>query len=213
MPLDGTSSPSYSAGYFGNFARLMMKGLVYRQYGKATLTRASLPEGYEYHLWCPGLFRVIPRGLPCFPFAAWWLLHIFRVFSNRGYGVLLIYYHAELVHRTVVFPRYFRFPFMGQADLQIGNTWTAERYRGQNLAGFAIQAIRDRDPRPDRVYWYVCEESNIASIRVVEKLGFRKVGDCLRVSRFGMRMLGAFMMTDRRQFEVSEGKANDKIAD
>jgi len=117
-------------------------------------------------------------------------------FSNRDYTVLMIHCGDELVHRSVVFPRYFRFPFMGTSDLQIGNTWTTERHRGKGLAGFAIQAIRDRDPQPDRVYWYVCEESNIASIRVVEKLGFRKVGVCFRVPRFGLRLLGAFIIAE-----------------
>jgi RimJ/RimL family protein N-acetyltransferase len=123
-------------------------------------------------------------------------MHFFGGFSNRDYSVLMIHRGRELVHRSVLFPRYFRFPFVGTDDLQIGDTWTTEEHRGKGLAGFAIQAIRDRDPRPDRVYWYVCEASNIASIRVVEKLGFRKAGDCIRVSRFGVRLLGAFIIVE-----------------
>jgi RimJ/RimL family protein N-acetyltransferase len=116
------------------------------------------------------------------------------VFTNRDYGVLLIHYRGELVHRSVVSPRYFRFPFMGTADLQIGDTWTAEQHRGKGLAGFAIQAVANKDPIPDRVYWYICEESNISSARVVEKLGFRKAGECARVPRLGLHLLGSFVM-------------------
>ena len=172
----------------------MLKCVVYQQRGKDALARISLPEGYTCSFWRPGLFRVVPPGLPGLPFATCWLMHFLGVFSNREYGVLMIHCRGELVHRSVVFPRYFRFPFMGDTDLQIGYTWTRELHRGKGLAGFAIQAIRDRDPRPDRIYWYVCEEANLASIRVVEKLGFRKAGDCVRVSRFGLRLLGAFII-------------------
>jgi len=174
----------------------MLKCVVYQQRGKDAATRISLPEGYRYSVWRPGLMRIVPPGLPRFPFVAWWVMHFLGGFSNRDYSVLMVHCGGELVHRSVVFPRYFRFPFMGATDLQIGNTWTSEQHRGRGLAAFAIQAIRDRDPRPDRVYWYVCEQTNIPSIRVVEKLGFRKAGDCVRVSRFGLRLLGAFIITE-----------------
>lgn len=174
----------------------MLKCVVYQQRGKDAPVRISLPEGCTCSFWRPGLFRVVPPSLPWFPFVTWWLMHFLGVFSNCDYGVLMIHCRGELVHRSVVSPRYFRFPFMGDTDLQIGDTWTAEQHRGKGLASFAIQATRDRDPRPDRVYWYVCEQTNIPSIRVVEKLGFRKTGDCVRVSRFGLRLLGAFVIPE-----------------
>jgi RimJ/RimL family protein N-acetyltransferase len=172
----------------------MSSCVVYQQRGKSLVARIPLPEGYECNLWRPGLARIVPPGLPWIPFAAWWLMHGLGIYSNRGYGVLMIHCRGELAHRSVVTPRYFRFPFMGKSDLQIGDTWTSEQHRGKGLAGAAIQAILDADPRPDRVYWYICEEANIPSRRVVEKLGFRELGKCVRVSRFGLRLLGAFVM-------------------
>ena len=191
-----SSPPTLSVERTEGVVRFMLRCVVYRQCGTGAPVRIHLADGFTCSFWHPGLFRMVPADLPWFPFVVWWVMHFLRVFTNRGYSVLLIHRSGELVHRSVVFPRYFRFPFVGKDDLQIGDTWTAEGHRGKGLAGFAIQAILDRDPRPDWVYWYVCEATNVASIRVVEKLGFRKVGDCVRVSRFGVRLLGAFILAE-----------------
>ena len=69
----------------------------------------------------------------------WWLLHLLHVFANRDYALLLIDVDDRLVHRTGVYPRYLRFPFMATGDLQIGNTWTDEACRGRGLAGSAMR--------------------------------------------------------------------------
>lgn len=175
----------------------MLNCIVYRQHGKNARARMSLPAGYAFSSWRPGLLRVVPPGLPWIPFAVWWLMHVLGIYSNRGYGVVMIHYRGALVHRSVVTPRYFRFPFMGEVDLQIGDTWTSQAHRGKGLAGFAIQAILDSDPSPDRVYWYICEKANIPSRRVVEKLGFRQLGACTRIPRFGLRLLGEFVVEEQ----------------
>jgi lipopolysaccharide/colanic/teichoic acid biosynthesis glycosyltransferase/RimJ/RimL family protein N-acetyltransferase len=158
---------------------------------------AELPAGYRCRLWRPSLLKIIPRGLSPMPFGAWWLMHSFRLFSNRDYSLLLIDDGSEIVHRSCVFPRYFRFPFMGKDDLQIGDTWTAESHRGKNLAALALRKAMQLHHRPGRRFWYVVHETNAASIRVAEKAGMRAAGRGSRVSRWGLRPLGAFVMEQK----------------
>ena len=159
---------------------------------------APLDGHYTSVLWRPGTGGLVPSGVSKVPFAAWWLLHSLRVFYNRDYAVFVIYDGDKVIHRSVVFPRYFRFPFMAKYDLQIGDTWTLPEYRGQGLASFAIRAITYACRRPSRTFWYVVEQDNLASIRVIEKAGFVKVGEGIRTKRFGLRALGAFVILQRQ---------------
>lgn len=153
----------------------------------------ALP-GYSFRVWKPGLLAVRPKGLPCYPFAIWWFFHHLRLFANGDYVVVLIYHRDQLVHRSVVTPKYFRFPFMGDRDLQVGDTWTDPAHRQRGLATFGLSTalvaggIRD--------YWYLVEKDNLASIRVVEKLGFRLVGAGSRTARFGLPLLGDFSLRE-----------------
>jgi lipopolysaccharide/colanic/teichoic acid biosynthesis glycosyltransferase len=155
---------------------------------------SGLANRYHYQLWRPSATRIVPRGMPLLPFGAWWLLHHLHVFANRDYSLLLIDDGHKIVHRSCVFPRYFRFPFMSRCDLQIGDTWTADEHRGQNLAVFAAQKVFELHRTPRRRFWYICSDSNGPSIRVAEKAGFTPVGKGRRISRWGLRPLGAFMM-------------------
>ncbi len=150
------------------------------------------PPGYQWRLWRPSLCHIIPPGLPCFPFLVWWLLHQLRIFSNRGYGVLLVTRGDELVHRSVLTPRYFRFPFMSASALQIGDTWTADAHRGKGIASFALRRLTATGGR--RTYWYLTESSNTASVRVAENSGFTLAGSGRKTSRFGVRALGSYII-------------------
>jgi RimJ/RimL family protein N-acetyltransferase len=157
----------------------------------------ALPPGYRWEIWRPKLTTVIPRGIPFFPFAVWWALHLTRVFENRDYAIFLIFRGDELAHRSVIFPRYFRFPFMGDDDLQVGDTWTDDAHRGKGLATFALGQILRSETRKDRVYWYVVESGNLPSIRVVERAGFSRVATGIRTVRLGVRLLGSYIIEER----------------
>lgn len=134
----------------------------------------------------------IPEGIPLIPFLVWWVMHYLRIFKNSNYGILLIYHERMLIHRAGIFPGYFRFPFMSREDLQIGDIWTHRKYRNRGIALFAIKQILHLKKSPDRKFWYVVEENNLASIRVIEKAGFDKVGEGIRKKKFGLKLLGNF---------------------
>ena len=163
-------------------------------YAKAAASGSSdpLPEGYRWTLWRPSFGGITPPGVSLMPFGVWWVLHALHVFRNRDYGLFLIHHVDTLVHRSVITPGYFRFPFMHRDDLQVGDTWTSDDQRGRGLATFALRQITGSDNRTGRRYWYVVEENNLASIRVVEKAGFRRVGRGARYPRLGIRAFGMF---------------------
>ncbi|NOZ25647.1 MAG: GNAT family N-acetyltransferase [Nitrospirae bacterium] len=177
-----------------------MEYLFYRKESK-DITRAgtTLEKGYTFRFWHPSVSSIVPSGMPLMPFAVWWMMHYLRVFRNRDYGLFLVYYGQELVHRSGIFPGYFRFPFMSPDDLQIGDTWTHPGHVRRGIASFAIQQILSSKERPGRSFWYVVRRGNLSSIRVIEKAGFVKAGEGMRIKRFGLRLLGSFRITETGQ--------------
>jgi RimJ/RimL family protein N-acetyltransferase len=139
----------------------------------------------------------VPPGPKALAFIVWWLFHAFRVFSNRDYSALIVLRNGYPVHRSCVFPRYFRYPFMSATDLQIGDTWTCPSERGKGLATFALKAIAECHRVPGRELWYLVDEQNQPSIRVAENAGFSASGFGCRTRLFGVRILGQYVLTKR----------------
>lgn len=160
--------------------------------GKETPEEGSIDKRFNAVLWRPTTLKIGPNGVALLPFGIWCAMHHFHLFANQDYGLYLIYDGHKLIHRSAITPRYFRFPFMGREDLQIGDTWTMPEYRGKGLASFAIQEIVKLHNKPGRRFWYVVEENNISSIRAVEKAGFVKCGVGTRKKRIGMALFGFF---------------------
>ena len=153
--------------------------------------------GYFSSIWQPGKFLFKPPNISSSDSIFYILLHYFKIFNNNDFAVFLIKNGNQVVHRSFVFPKFFRYPFMKRIDLQIGNTWTHPEHRSKGLASFAIRQIVDSFKKPGRNFWYVVHKSNLPSIRVIEKCHFTIVGEGIRSKRFGFRLLGAFLITDR----------------
>ena len=172
----------------------MSEFLFYKAFSHPGRPQALPEPGYSCEIWRPSLSAFTPAGLPLLPFGVWWLFHHLRVFSNRGYALFLIKHRGQVVHRSIVTPGYFRFPFMRDKDLQVGDTFTEPEERGKGLAVFALRSILSSDDVPDRPYWYVVERDNTASIRAAEKAGFQLAGEGTRTTRLGLRALGSYVV-------------------
>jgi RimJ/RimL family protein N-acetyltransferase len=133
------------------------------------------------------------------------------VFANREYAIVAIRRGGKLVHRSVIAPPYFRFPFMAAADIQVGDTWTDPAERGKGLAAIALACIIKMPSPCERTCWYVVEHGNGASIRVVEKAGFIFAGNGIRTRRFGLGILGNFLLT-RVARETATNCRNNPVA-
>lgn len=160
---------------------------------KAGLELPVLPDGLAFEWWQPSLTRLRPPGPKTRSHLAYAVMHFLGVFSNKGYSALCVCDEAgSVVHRSSVFPRFFRFPFMAGEDLQVGMTWTAEAYRGRGLAtATLVKVVADRASGTCGI-WYLTSEDNVASSRVAERAGFSLVGTGAKRPRLGLGALGFF---------------------
>lgn len=141
---------------------------------------------------------MLPPALPDsrvrFRFLFRWVLHRLHVFAGDGCGALLVRDSTRLVHYSGFTPRFWRFPFLADGDLQIGHTWTDPAYRGEGIALFALQTVVRLERKPGRRFWYVVEDVNLASIRVAEKAGFALAGEGTWIKPWGLQLPGSFVM-------------------
>ena len=140
--------------------------------GRAELRSKPLPTEFELELWRPSMTQIKPAELPWFPFAFWWIFHVFHIFINDRYALVLIRMRGQLVHRSCVFPGYFRFPFMSAADLQVGDIWTSPEMRHKGLAAYALASIINSHATNTRI-WYLTTKENAVSIKLAEKCEFK----------------------------------------
>jgi RimJ/RimL family protein N-acetyltransferase len=152
-----------------------------------------IPDGLSLEIWKPRGLSIRPAGVGPLPYYVWWVFHTCGVFRNGGYGVALLRYGAEIAHCSLVTPPYFRFPEMSREDVQIGATYTAPHWRGRGLAKAAVHAICAAWSRNPAI-WYIVEEENLASIRVIENCGFTLLGRGARTTRMGLRLLGQYRL-------------------
>jgi len=164
----------------------------------AAMLQHSFIEPYSFVLWSPAIRKVRPVGISESRFIIWWTMHHLRLFANEDYGLFLVYDGLALIHRSCIFPKYFRFPFMSKLDLQIGDTWTHPSYRNKGIATAAIKGIVNLTQRTARRFWYVVEEDNQASIRAIENAGFSRHGRGSRKQRVGLHALGFFEIQSQR---------------
>lgn len=173
-----------------------MKTLFYHRKAGATDSIPVLDAKYRIDVWRPRRFEIVPGGLPLLPFAIWTALHGLHVFRNRNYFLLLLYDKNDLVHRSCVFPGFYRFPFMKKYDLQVGYVWTKDTYRGHGLAEFALKKIVRECISPGTDLWYLTYDDNPSSIRVAEKAGFSLVGHGRRTKPCGVSIAGRFVFSN-----------------
>lgn len=183
----------------------------YKLVGLAPAPAFALPPGYTGRFWTPSLREPLPPGLPARPFAGWTAMHHLRVFRNRLFAWYLVTRAGALVHRSCVLPAWYRLPFMRPDDIQIAATYTAPEARGLRLARAAVSAIVTRFRAPGRTIWYFADEDNHASLRVIEQCGFAYAGAGVRVRRYGLALLGQYVIdapvghSDRNRADPDHG--------
>lgn len=174
--------------------------LVFHSAGEIPYWR-PLPPGYAIEVWHPGLGRIVPPTLGL-KFALWWLLHWLHLFNNRNYSVLLIRWNGRLVHRTCLIPKYFRWPFMADRDLQVSSTWTHPEHRCRGLATYALQFAASEWARDGRKLWYVTHDDNSPSLAVCRNIGFLLHDQAIRTERLGLRIFGKMVLLNKPEAKV-----------
>jgi RimJ/RimL family protein N-acetyltransferase len=154
------------------------------------------PTGTTIEIWRPAGLALAPAcSLSPLSRMAWWAFHHLRIFGNRDHAVVWLRRDNTCVHRTLLIPSFFRFPFMASSDLQCSDIWTAPNERGRGLAAAGVAAALRHGWKPGRRIWYLTEAGNEPSCRLARNLGFSLVGCGQRTRPLGLRVFGQFLMT------------------
>ena len=124
----------------------------------------------------------------------WWVLSRLGGFSRPGFAELRIERGGRVLHRLIVTPRWYRFPFMAAGDLQIGDVWTADEMRRRGLARIGIAEAHRRFAGGGEAMWYVTDASNKASAAAALASGFRHVAVGRRTRPLGSALLGRYVI-------------------
>lgn len=125
----------------------------------------------------------------------WWALARAGSFKRTGFTEICIDEGRKRLHRLIVTPRWYRFPFMGAGDLQIGEVWTAPGGRRRQLARIAMAEAR-RFAGEGTALWYVTDADNVASAALARSCGYRLVATGRRTRRLGIALLGQYVIDE-----------------
>lgn len=156
------------------------------------IARARSPE-YEASFWQPSVIRPFPPGAFDLKLASYTFMRLLGLFASPHYGAVLLHRRdGAVAHRSMIIPRFARFPFMAAHDLQIGATYTRPDARGKGLALRAVLEIVNRYAGSGRHFWYLTDEGNAASVAVIRKAGFELLGTGAKLPRYGLRFFGYY---------------------
>ncbi|RZJ76715.1 MAG: hypothetical protein EOO45_01305 [Flavobacterium sp.] len=129
-------------------------------------------QDYDIKVWRPSLFRILPPGFPR-KYLLFYLAHHLHIFKNRYYSVIYVYdnKNGALVSSTLLIPKYFKWPFMNDGDLQYSYSITKPHYRGKGVNTFVKQYARVLYNERTTNFWGLVDPENISSIKVLEKSG------------------------------------------
>ncbi len=149
-------------------------------------------ENYELIKWKPGTLKIIPPKQSIGTFLFFWLFNYLKIFKNTRYSAYLLQKKDEIITRIVVFPAFFRFPFMDKKDIQVGYIFSDTNYRGQGLAKWTLKNIINDNL--SKKIWYVTEEKNKASIKLAQSCGLKFYAYGQRTKPLGISLFGKFII-------------------
>lgn len=152
------------------------------------------PPPVEFRCWRPETDGFPAKGSRTLANYCWWLLTKTGGFARPGFTEIRAEDNAAVVHRLIVTPRWYRFPFMEPRDLQIGSVWTAPPARRRKLAHSAIAEAHRRFASEGARFWYVSQADNAASGALARSCGYRLVATGKRTRRFGVALLGQYVI-------------------
>jgi len=165
-----------------------------REFDGAADPLPALPPGLELRCWAPATDGYPPRGSRTLVNLAWWALTRAGRFARPDFTEISIRQDDHVVHRLIVTPAWFRFPFMAPDDLQIGSVWTLPEARRKELARVAMGEAHRRFGNSAARFWYVADDSNHASQALARSCGYELVATGRRTRRFATSLLGQYVV-------------------
>lgn len=82
---------------------------------------------------------------------------------------------GKVIHTSLVVSKCFKFPFMIKGDYEIGPCVTKAEYRGQGVYPSVLNHITSSYGDEGTNFYMLVHETNLPSIRGVEKAGFERI--------------------------------------
>jgi len=152
--------------------------------------RINSKNKIELIFWTPSLFKIKPILFPYMPFIIWYMFYYFGIFVNKKYRIAYIKNKNKILHKTLIFPKFYRFPFMKKNDLQLGDILTEKSFRGKGVASKVISFILDK--YKTKSFWFLCNENNISSIMLAHNNNFKLKGYGYKVTPFGLNIFSYY---------------------
>jgi RimJ/RimL family protein N-acetyltransferase len=101
------------------------------------------------------------------------LLYVFWFLMTFGkYKIIYLKKDDDIIHYTHILPKFFKLPFLGLNDLEIGPSWTKESYRGKGIfpavINYTVQCFKEKG----RNFYTFAHIDNISSQKAIIKAGF-----------------------------------------
>ena len=152
-----------------------MEYLLYKLNKNKITSHGILPKEFQLYLWRPSVSIIPPKGLRKFSIIIWIFFHYLLIFKNKKLGIVYIKHIDCIISRLLITPGYFRFPFMDFNDLQIGDVWTCNSYRGKGLASYSLSYALRLLEAETKSFFYIVEGANNISIKLAVSRGFELV--------------------------------------
>ena len=113
------------------------------------------------------------------------LLAVRCLFQIVTFGKAKVYCYrlnGELVHTSYVIPKCYKFPFMSKWDYEIGPCFTYPKFRGKGIYPQMLKYICSSISTEKTVFYMIVDETNLPSIKGIEKAGFQRCGT-IKVTR------------------------------
>ena len=151
--------------------------LVYKYHGPPVNCKKD--ELRTTKIWRPSAFSWLPVMRPI-KYVLYTAFHYARVFKNRDYCAIFVGQGQEICASMLIVPAHFKWPFMASTDLQFIYGVTFSSARGKGWGTFMISEGLRLAAKEGRNIWAVISEENVPSQRMVEKNGFKLVGEAKR---------------------------------
>lgn len=148
----------------------------------------------QIRCWAPARQGLPPRRSRLLSNHAWWALTKARAFARPDFTEIRIEREGRVLHRLIVTPRWYRFPFMAARDLQVGDVWTSPAARRKQLGRAAIAEAHRLFDKDAGKFWYVADADNLASAALARSCGYRLVATGRRTRRLGTSLFGQFVI-------------------
>ena len=119
------------------------------------------------------------------------LIGVRLLFQTITLGKAKIYVVSDgrdLIHTSYVIPKCSKFAFMNKDDYEIGPCFTYPQYRGKGIYPAVLQSICNDLGNDNTIFYMIVDEDNTASIKGIEKAGFKKFG-IVKITKFTKRYL------------------------